>query len=54
MYKEIKKLITWPNWPSMGGESFGLSKIKENARARNWEWVGWGAGRDGVYRGLLG
>jgi hypothetical protein len=29
--------------------------VQGNARARKWEWVGWGAGRGwgGVYRGLL-
>jgi hypothetical protein len=33
----------------MGGDSLGLEKIicppvQGNARARKWEWVGWGAG----------
>jgi hypothetical protein len=29
----------------MGGEALGLVKIicTRNARARKWEWVGWGA-----------
>jgi hypothetical protein len=39
----------------MGGEALGLAKILcpsiGNARARNREWVGWGAGGV-VYRGL--
>jgi hypothetical protein len=28
--------------------------IQGNARARKWEWVGWGAGGGGEYRGLSG
>jgi hypothetical protein len=29
--------------------------VQGNARARKWEWVGWGAGpRGGEYRGFLG
>jgi hypothetical protein len=41
----------------MGGEALGLAKIicpiQGNARARNREWVGWGAGQGGGYRGLF-
>jgi hypothetical protein len=28
--------------------------VQGNARARKWEWVGWGAGLGGRYRELLG
>jgi hypothetical protein len=38
----------WPSWSSRGGEALGLVKdicpSIGNAKARRWEWVGWGAG----------
>ena len=42
----------WPSQSSMGGKTLGpvgrfYAPVQGNARARSWEWVGWGAeGRD--------
>ena len=40
----------------MGGEALGIAKsyapVQGNARAKKWEWVGWGAERGEGIRGF--